>query len=478
MGRWARFAARAARSVGPSAAAVPLASLAAAACALTLAAATAGADLLGHGAPVRDVALASDGSRAITSGFDDVAIVWRLEDESQIVRLYGHEAAVNAGAFLPDGRAVTVSDDGSARIWSLESGESLSILTGHSQKVVNVAVSPDGALIATASWDRTVRLWDAGAGAERAVFDGHEGPVNAVLFVDGGRRLLSAGYDGALRLWPVADDAGDAELLANAGFPINDMALAPDGRLLATASADGVVRLWDLETQSELRALAGHKGAVLAVAISPDGGAIASGGTDGHLLMWRRVAEEADDPEAPILDVPIEHYRAVWALAFRPDGEVIYASGVDRVTRAFSAVDGTPIGGAVTPFQPIERVSRALRDSEDPVERGGFQFRKCAVCHSLAAEDTPRSGPTLYGIFGRTVGGLEGYNYSPALEAADFIWTEETVSELFEVGPDVMLPGTKMPIQRLPDPQDRADLMAFLREATAVAGEAEPSAGQ
>jgi len=417
------------------------------------------ADLLGHGAPVRDVAISPDGSRAITSGFDDLSIVWDLPAGAQAVRLYGHEAAVNAGLFLPGGRAVTASDDGSARIWDLATGATLHVLAGHSQKVVNLSRSPDGRRIATASWDRTLRLWDAETGAPLRVFEGHRGPVNAVRFLDGGRRLISGGHDGALRIWPADAQGGEARLFAEAGFPINDLEVSPDGRRLVTASADGLVRVWDVETRAEIRRLEAHEGAVLAVAISPDGRQIASGGTDGRLLLWRLDGATAE----PRLDVPIAHYRAVWALDFALDGRAIYAAGVDSATRVFSTEDGAPLGGPGTPFRPIERVSRALADSEDPVERGAFQFRKCAVCHSLTPDGPPKSGPTLHGVFGRTVGGLAGYRYSAALQAADFVWTERTVSELFEVGPDVMLPGTKMPIQRLPDPQDRADLMAFLK---------------
>ncbi|MEQ8602467.1 MAG: hypothetical protein RIB45_04045 [Marivibrio sp.] len=425
----------------------------------------AAADLLGHGAPVRDVALSPDGARAITSGFDDLSIVWDLAAGEQAVRLYGHEAAVNAGVFLPGGRAATVSDDGSARIWSLDTGETLHVLSGHSQKVVNLARSPDGRRLATASWDRTVRLWDAETGAPLRTFDGHRGPVNAVRFFDGGRRLISGGHDGALRTWPAQQDGGEAGLFAEAGFPINDLELSPDGARLVTASADGVVRIWDVATRREIRRLEAHEGAVLAVAISPDGRQIASGGTDGRLLLWRLAGSAAE----PRLDVPIDHYRAVWALDFAVDGRAIYASGVDSVTRVFSTEDGAPLGGGGTPFQPIDRVSRAFADSDDPVERGAFQFRKCAVCHSLTPDGPPKSGPTLHGIFGRRVGGLPDYRYSSALEDADFIWTEKTVSELFEVGPDVMLPGTKMPIQRLPDPQDRADLTAFLKASGGAA---------
>ena len=439
-------------------------------CLLSLAFAPLGAawagDLVGHGAPVRDIAIAPDGARAITSGFDDVAILWTLPAGTQRARLYGHDAAVNAAAFLPDGRAVTVSDDGTARIWSLDTATERATLAGHGQKVVDVAVSPDGGLIATASWDRTIRLWDAASGAERAVLQGHEGPVNAVRFMPDGGTLISVGYDGTIRHWPIGGNDRPAGIVASVGFPINDIALLAGGHRAATASADGTLRLWDLESGESLREVPAHEGAMLTVAASPDGHMLATGGTDGHLFLWHLADVGAGDREAPAVDVPLEHYRAVWSIAFTPDGETVYAAGVDRVTRAFKAADGSPVDGAVTPFQPIERVSRALADSDDPVERGSFQFRKCAVCHSLDATAPPRSGPTLDGIFGRRVGGLQGYAYSDALRAADFIWTPEKVSQLFADGPDIMLPGTKMPMQRMPDARARADLMAFLKQAT------------
>jgi cytochrome c len=46
------------------------------------------------------------------------------------------------------------------------------------------------------------------------------------------------------------------------------------------------------------------------------------------------------------------------------------------------------------------------------------------------------------------------------------VWTEQTVARLFEVGPDVMVPGSKMPLQRLPDARDRADLDTYLKRIT------------
>ena len=77
-----------------------------------------------------------------------------------------------------------------------------------------------------------------------------------------------------------------------------------------------------------------------------------------------------------------------------------------------------------------------------------------------------RAGPPLHGVFGRKAGSVSGFNYSEALRDSDLIWTEESVSRLFEIGPDQLTPGTKMPLQRMPDPSDRAALISYLKQIT------------
>ncbi len=422
------------------------------------------ADFVGHGAPVRDVAISSDGRYAATAGFDDLAILWSVESRDQLTRLYGHEAGVNAVAFLPplsEGlrpRLVTVSDDGTARIWDGATGTQLHVLTGHTKKVVAVAVSPDGTQIATASWDRTVRLWNAETGATVSVLEGHTNSVNDLVFTPDGSRIVSAGYDGDIRAWPL--DGGEAYRFAQVGFPINALAISGDGKILVTGSADKTVRVWDMATRDMLREMSDpHDGAVLTVAVSREGMSIASGGVGGTLLIWDGGAE-------PRIAMQVEHYRAVWALEFSPSGDRIYAAGIDSVVRAWRTSDGASIVGEATRFQPLERVSRALANSDDPVERGSFQFRKCAICHALEEGGPSRSGPSLAGLFGRRAGSYPGYDFSDALHGSEIVWTEETVDLLFDIGPDKMFPGTKMPIQRLTDPGDRRDLVEFLKQAT------------
>ncbi|WP_425405345.1 c-type cytochrome [Hwanghaeella sp.] len=417
------------------------------------------ADLVAHTAPVRDITISKDGKRALTTGFDDLVILWDLASNEPRLEFVGHEAAVNAAVFLDEGRIASVGDDGTLRLWDAETAKPLATIEAHSKKAVSVAASPDGRLIATGAWDRLAKVWDATTGKEIRSFDGHRASVNVVAFTGDSKFVLSGGYGGHVWLWPVDPAGGEARLIASTGFPVNDMAVSGDGKVLVVGAADGKVRAFDLSDGSERHEYSGHEGAVLAVAVNQDGSLIASGATDGYLLLW----EGGDKPKERL---PVEYYRAVWSIAFTPVADQVYAAGVDSVARGWFVETGQPIGGETTPFQPIERVSTAMKDSDDIVERGSFHFRKCAVCHSLSDDGKHRAGPTLDGIFGRKVGTHPGYEYSDALTGADIVWTPETISRLFEVGPDVMLPGTKMPLQKLPKKEDRDALVEFLKAKT------------
>ncbi|MEL0086099.1 MAG: cytochrome C, partial [Paracoccaceae bacterium] len=60
-----------------------------------------------------------------------------------------------------------------------------------------------------------------------------------------------------------------------------------------------------------------------------------------------------------------------------------------------------------------------------------------------------------------------GYAYSEALRNSNLIWDEITISDLFDHGPDVVTPGSKMPIQVIKNDSDLNDLVLFLKIATA-----------
>ena len=93
-------------------------------------------------------------------------------------------------------------------------------------------------------------------------------------------------------------------------------------------------------------------------------------------------------------------------------------------------------------------------------------FAPASPATPSGADQANRAGPTLAGIFGRRIATAPGYHFSEALKRLDIVWTPETVSKLFEVGPAAYTPGTKMPEQRIGSEADRAALVEFLERAT------------
>ena len=100
----------------------------------------------------------------------------------------------------------------------------------------------------------------------------------------------------------------------------------------------------------------------------------------------------------------------------------------------------------------------------DPA-RGEAVFRKCASCHTLEAGGRNRVGPRLHGLFGRQAGAVADFRYTAALKESGLVW-DETTLDAFLKDSEAFVPGTKM-YGGLAIDQDRADLIAYLRRATA-----------
>lgn len=103
----------------------------------------------------------------------------------------------------------------------------------------------------------------------------------------------------------------------------------------------------------------------------------------------------------------------------------------------------------------------AAKDA-DPA-RGEQIYQRCSACHSL---ERNRSGPKHCGLFGRRAGSLPGYAYSPAMVKSGIVWDAQSLGRFLE-SPLKALPGTKMGYGGVKDAAERADLIAYLRQATA-----------
>ena len=93
--------------------------------------------------------------------------------------------------------------------------------------------------------------------------------------------------------------------------------------------------------------------------------------------------------------------------------------------------------------------------------RGEEVFKKCAACHNADPGGANALGPALYGVMGNPVGGSAGFAFSDALASHGGAWDWQAMSDWL-ANPKQFAPGTKMTFAGLSNPQDRADIIAFL----------------
>jgi cytochrome c len=113
---------------------------------------------------------------------------------------------------------------------------------------------------------------------------------------------------------------------------------------------------------------------------------------------------------------------------------------------------------AVAALLTLSFTTPALADHD--ATRGKTLFSRCSACHSVT--DQNKLGPHLSGVISRTAGTVPGYSYSKAMAAYGKVWDDATL-DAFLSGPNWAVPGTKMTAGAITNPQDRADIIAYLK---------------
>jgi cytochrome c len=122
------------------------------------------------------------------------------------------------------------------------------------------------------------------------------------------------------------------------------------------------------------------------------------------------------------------------------------------------------------PIAGVEQEGEGGAAAEQPIEvylakadpaKGQQVFNKCMACHNAEKGGANQLGPNLWGVLGEPIGQGRGFAFSDALAKKGGTWNWDNLSQWL-TSPRAFAPGTKMTFAGLGNPQDRADVIAFL----------------
>ena len=415
--------------------------------------------LSAHGGPVKGLTISNDKQIIASASFDYSAVLWSLNPTKDLVTLIGHDAAVNTLKFTPDKKILaTGGDDNQILLWDVKKsllldGEVEPIrLLGHKGKIVDLEFSNDGNTLYSASWDGSIGVWNINDKKNIKFLKGHKGPVYSIQLNKDEKKLFSSGADGKIIEWNNQSLEYVVPLIEN-GWGVSVFTIDEDKNFVTYGSTDGIIQVRTMKKGDRLLKIAEDRVPILSSFYLPKKNMISFGNAKGRVIILNTLDWSL-----------IRDFNAVngpvWDNLILESDSSLFVAGLDDFITRWHIFDFPP--------KILEKPGPARRFHPDKeVSNGERQFaRKCSVCHTLKSDGKKRAGPSLHKVFGREAGTLSGYVYSEALIKSKIIWNEESISQLFDEGPDKVTPGTKMPIQKMKNKKDRYDLVLFLKEAT------------
>ncbi|WP_347404997.1 AAA-like domain-containing protein [Nodosilinea sp. LEGE 06152] len=314
-----------------------------------------------------------------TAGVDATIHLWQ-SDGTLFKTLIGHQAAIRALAYTPNGRHLaSAGDDGTVRLWTA-TGELKSTIETPIRGIWSMAISPDGTAllvggsgnqveafslaedasgalsgerigqfqhpgevtgiraiayssrkdaIAIGGNDNTISMWRPD-GQYLGRLEGHSAPVHTLAFNPAGDRLLSGSLDKTIKLWTL--DGTLLKTLVHHRAPVKAIAWSANGQEFVSASWDKTLALWSA-SGTLLTTLEGHSAAVWGVAYSPDGATIASAGADNQVLLWQ--------PHSPFYHKLQGLSSLALGAVFSPSGQTLATAGSNQLLTLINPASAT-----------------------------------------------------------------------------------------------------------------------------------------
>ncbi|KOR31682.1 hypothetical protein TI05_12075, partial [Achromatium sp. WMS3] len=304
------------------------------------------AHMSGHTDKVFAVAVAPDGTIA-SGAYDHTIRLWDGRTGAFIKQLANQGTQVGSLSFSPDSRRLVSgvsSTPTHCHLWSVPDGRQLQRYNGHDNAVIATAFAPNGRLVATAGGNQQqIDLWDPNTGKLQQRLTGGGGAVWAVGISNDGNRLAwgktwtshtSLAKNPLEYQLPIAPSLGSPSKLGQANINwqravANLGAWSLQHRKGGNYGYDAILEIQkngQVQARIERGSTDGY--GHWAYSFTPDGQTIISGGTDGVLTAYNRQGQKLGDF--------VGHTGVIWAVAVASDGKLLVSGSDDQTVRLWN----------------------------------------------------------------------------------------------------------------------------------------------
>lgn len=144
-------------------------------------------------------------------------------------------------------------------------------------------------------------------------------------------------------------------------------------------------------------------------------------------------------------------------------GTIFSSHAPETAGYAIEVAEAAP-GGAAAPAEAGPSIIELLATAD--ADAGKSAFRPCAACHTAEKGGPNRVGPNLWGVINRPIASHEGFSYSAGMrefsQGSSVAWDFEHISQFLKA-PRSYVSGTSMAFAGIKNPQQEANLIAYLR---------------
>ncbi len=235
---------------------------------------------------------------------DQTVKVWNFNSGACLHTLEGHNSWVYCLAVAPDGsRAITASVNSTMIVWDLISGKNLRNIVdgggdvtyiaglilggsnysekGHKEYPLYAQWLDDGRII---SASKDIIIWNDSNYTIAKRLDGHPWKIHGFVLSHNKKYLISVAN--SIKIWDLETGKNIISLIGHNKEEIYSIAITPNEKYVLTGDKKGIIKIWDLESLFSKDRVTGHTSWAGSISISPDGNLVATGGYDETAVIW------------------------------------------------------------------------------------------------------------------------------------------------------------------------------------------------